>query len=133
MDSQHIKLPSNRRFGFFFSFIFLTSAAYFYYANNTYISIGFFSLFILLIFITIINERILSPFNTTWMQLVLILGKIINPLVMGITFFGLFTPISILTMIFGRDELRINKRKPYSFWVEKKVNINNNFFFKNQF
>ena len=68
------------------------------------------------------------------MQLGLLLGMIINPIVLGIIFFGLFTPMSLLMKLFKRDELRlklITDRK--SHWkVRDKGDAQTNIF-KNQF
>ena len=56
------------------------------------------------------------------MQLGLLLGMIISPIVLGIIFFGLFTPMSLLMKLFKRDELRlklITDRK--SHWKERDI------------
>jgi len=66
------------------------------------------------------------------MEFGLVLGKIFSPIVLGIIFFGLFTPISILMRIFGRDELRLKFIKKNSYWREyKDQNVDKDF--KNQF
>ena len=61
-----------------------------------------------------------------------ILGLVISPIVMGSIFFGLITPISIVTRIFGRDELKLEKSGQSSYWImrESKSNLSS---FKKQF
>ena len=61
------------------------------------------------------------------------LGLIINPIVMGIIFFLIFTPISLIMRLFKRDELRLKIKKRDSHWklrTEKDVNVD---LFRQQF
>ena len=61
------------------------------------------------------------------------LGLIINPIVLGIIFFLIFTPISLIMWLFKRDELRLKIKKRDSHWklrTEKNVNVD---LFKQQF
>lgn len=53
-----------------------------------------------------------------WGKLALMLGAVVNPIVMGIMFYGFLTPYALLLKL-GRDPLRIH-RKPEtgSYWVE---------------
>ena len=59
-----------------------------------------------------------------------IIGKIISPIVLGIIFFGMFTPISFLTRMLGRDELLLAKQKKKSYW---EIRFEARHSFKNQF
>ena len=68
------------------------------------------------------------------MQLGLLLGMIVNPIILGIIFFGLFTPISLLMKLFRRDELRLKfiaDRK--SHWKERDMGDAQTNKFKRQF
>ena len=111
--SNQIELPSNRKFGFFFTFIFAVLATYFFYIESTVFLYGFAITSVLFFTITLVHAESLSRLNRLWMAFGLLLGKIVSPVVMGIIFFGLFTPISLLMRLFGRDELRLKlyKRK----------------------
>jgi len=119
MDPSRVKLPSNRSFGFFFTFIFAAAALYFYYSTNvsmvfTYIFSATASIFL---FVTLIKSDVLLPLNTLWMRLGLLLGMIITPVVLGVIFFGLFTPIAIFMRLRGRDELRLKDVRRVSHWI----------------
>jgi len=111
--SNQIELPSNRKFGFFFTFIFAVLATYFSYIESTVFLYSFAITSVLFFTITLVHAESLSRLNRLWMAFGLLLGKIVSPVVMGIIFFGLFTPISLLMRLFGRDELRLKlyKRK----------------------
>jgi hypothetical protein len=49
------------------------------------------------------------------------MGKFVSPIVLGIIFFLLITPVAIITRLFGRDELLIKKREVPSYWIEKEA------------
>ena len=57
-----------------------------------------------------------------WMYLGFILGKIISPIVLGMIFFGLFTPYGIAMRMMGRDELCLKKTKKQSHWIHRSDN-----------
>ena len=117
MKFSEIELPSNRKFGFFFTFVFSVVAAYFYYSADVswaYVFIAAASIFLL---ITLIKNDALLPLNKLWMRFGLILGMIVSPIVLGIIFFGLFTPIAMLMRLGGRDELRLKLTKRASHWI----------------
>ena len=111
MNFSEVKLPSNRKFGFFFTVIFLLSSFYLYYVDNkvmVYILGVICGIFLI---VTIINADALLPLNKLWMKFGILLGKIVSPIIMGIIFFGIFTPIAILMRLSGRDELRLRLKK----------------------
>ena len=49
----------------------------------------------------------------------LLLGKLISPIVMGIIFFGLFTPTSLIMKMLKRDELRLKFEKKKTYWISR--------------
>ena len=67
----------------------------------------------------LINSQILTPLNKLWFKLGLLLGKIISPLVMGLIFFLVVTPIGLIMRILGKDVLNLKYNKNKSYWIEK--------------
>ena len=121
MRNEVIELPSNRKFGSFFSFVFAVVTIFFLTGNQyTYSSI-FGALMIVTLFTTIISPNLLLPFNKLWMRLGLLIGLIISPLVLSFIFFLILSPISLLTRIFGRDELRLKNKDTKSFWIKPSI------------
>lgn len=59
---------------------------------------------------------LLGRINSLWMGLGFLLGKIVSPIVMTILYFVLFTPISLIMKIIGRDELLLKDRTGSTFW-----------------
>ena len=132
MKFSEIELPSNRKFGFFFTFVFVVAAAYFYFATNlgwAYAFIGTASIFLL---VTLIKSDALLSLNIIWMRFGLLLGMIVSPIVFGVIFFGLFTPIAMFMRLSGRDELRIKFTQKSSHWISRTEPIKSESF-KNQF
>ena len=64
-------------------------------------------------------SHLLAPLNRAWFRLGLLLGRLVNPLVLAILFFGLITPIALLARLFGRDELRLRFRADDSYWIPR--------------
>jgi len=111
-----IDLPSNKKFGLVMGTLFLLIG---FYCGKLEIFIASkFLLFsgLLFLIIAIIKADLLLPLNKLWMRLGFVLGMIVNPIVMAVIFFGLFTPISFMMRIFGRDELKLKMGTSKSCW-----------------
>jgi hypothetical protein len=63
---------------------------------------------------------ILAPLNTFWMKLGLWMHKIVSPVILGVLFFAMFTPMGLVMRLFGHDPLRLRlNRRLKSHWVVK--------------
>jgi hypothetical protein len=116
---DNIKIGSNKNFGIVFFLVFLLISIY-PLTNNE--NLRYWSLIVSLIFLILglLNSAILSPLNKLWFKFGILLGKIVSPLVMGIIFFLVVTPIGLLMKIFKKDLLNLtfnDKKKTY--WIEK--------------
>ena len=132
MKFSEIELPSNRKFGFFFTLVFAVAAAYFYYSANVTWAYVFIVATLAFVLVTLINSEVLLPLNKLWIRLGILLGTIVSPIVLGIIFFGLFTPVAILMRLIGRDELMLKFTRKISHWVKRDEPITSESF-KNQF
>ena len=120
MNNSKINLPSNRKFGLFFSFVFSLVSFYFFYSENNFWFYIFVLLALFFIIVTLINNDFLAPLNKLWFKFGLLLGKIVSPVVMGLIFFGIFTPIAIFMRLIGRDELRLKYKNQSTHWIKRK-------------
>ena len=113
-----IKTSSNRSFGIVFFVVFLIISLYPIINNE---SIRLWSLIISLIFLIlgIFNSSLLSPLNKLWFKFGIFLGKIISPVIMGIIFFLVVTPIGIIMRLIGKDVLNLKYNNSKSYWIEK--------------
>ena len=132
MNFSEIELPSNRKFGLFFTFVFAVAAAYFYYAENIVWTYAFVAASLIFLLITLIKSDALLPLNKLWMRFGLLLGMIVSKIVLGIIFFGLFMPIATLMRLSGRDELSLQFSQKVSHWKTRSEQIKPESF-KNQF
>lgn len=119
MILDKIELPSNRKFGYFFCGIFSILTLYFLYKENFIICYIFLFISLTFISITILKSDLLLPLNKLWMQFGFLLGLIISPIILGIIFFGIFTPFGITMRIFGRDELKLKPSSTDTNWVQR--------------
>ncbi len=71
--------------------------------------------------VTWIAPNVLTPLNRAWMKLGERLGRLMNPLVLGVIFLLVITPLGIVLRIFGRDELRLKKVEGPSFWKPRPM------------
>ena len=132
MKSSEIELPSNRKFGFFFTFVLAAVSAYFYYSTNVSWAYVFLAAALAFLLVTQIKSDALLPLNKLWMRFGLLLGMIVSPIVLGVIFFGLFTPIAMLMRLSGRDELRLKYAQKASHWISRGEPIKSESF-KHQF
>ena len=113
-----IKISSNRSFGIVFFIVFILIAFY-PLINQQEIRIWSVLISLLFLILGIINSKILTPLNKVWFKFGIFLGKIISPIVMGLIFFLVVTPIAFLMRILKKDLLNLKFSKNNSYWIEK--------------
>ena len=113
-----IKISSNRSFGIVFFIVFILIAFY-PLINQEEIRIWSVLISLLFLILGIINSKILTPLNKIWFKFGIFLGKIISPIVMGLIFFLVVTPIAFLMRMLKKDLLNLKFSKNNSYWVEK--------------
>jgi len=123
----NINMPSNKNFGITFSIIFFLLFLFFFDSSLKYI---FFTIFIIFLFFSLFAVNKLSKLNQWWFQFGIVLSSIISPIVMGVIFFGVVTPISFLMKILKKDFLNIKKNSNDTYWFQKQEKTTN---LKNQF
>ena len=119
-QKQQIKInkKNNITFGtIFFIFFFIISL----YPLVSVGVIRIWSVVLSLVFliITIIRPNLFTFLNRSWIQFGIFLGKIISPIVMGLVFFFVVTPIGILVRILKKDVMGL-KRGASSYWIDRK-------------
>ena len=120
MKDQKIKIGSNKSFGIVFFIVFLI-IAFWPMLNGNEINYWLLAISIVFLILGLINSKILTPLNKIWFKFGILLGNVIAPIVMGIIFFLIVTPTSIIMKILGKDLLNLKKTKNQTYW-NKKVN-----------
>jgi Saxitoxin biosynthesis operon protein SxtJ len=71
--------------------------------------------------VAFVAPTLLAPFNRLWLRFGLFLHKIVSPLVLGVMFFLVITPMGVLMRLFGKDPLRLKlDRASESYWIPRQ-------------
>ena len=118
MEDKKIKIGSNRSFGIVFSIVFLIIALY-QLLNDDSVKIWLIILSLIFFILGLLNSNILYPLNRIWFKFGIILGGIVSPIVMGLVFFFVVTPISIILRLLKKDTLNLKKNDSMTYWIKK--------------
>tara|TARA_B100000315_G_scaffold193836_1_gene184387 strand:- start:27 stop:422 length:396 start_codon:yes stop_codon:yes gene_type:complete len=123
LHKSKIKVSSNRSFGLVFFIVFIIIALWPLTSEG---SIRIWSIIVSLIFLILglINSKLLTPLNQLWFKFGITLGAIVAPVVMGIVFFLVVTPTSLILKIMGKDLLnkKYDKKKK-TYWIKRNTPI----------
>jgi hypothetical protein len=63
----------------------------------------------------------LRPLNQAWIKLGLLLGRVVNPIIMGLLFFIVIAPTALVFRLLGKDPLRLSlDGAARSYWIERR-------------
>ena len=115
---DNVKIASNRSFGIVFFIVFLLIALYPLINSD---GIRMWSVILSLIFLVLglLDSKILTPLNKIWFKFGILLGRVISPLIMGVIFFFVVTPIGLIMRILGKDVLNLKYNSNKTYWIEK--------------
>ena len=116
---KELKMPTNRNFGIVFCILFALIGLWPLLNSE---NLRYWSIIISLIFLILglLNSRILNPLNYIWYKFGLFLGGIVSPLIMGLIFFLVVTPIGIIMRILKKDILNLKKNNKDTYWIKRK-------------
>ena len=64
--------------------------------------------------------RILSPLNNAWFKFGIILSKVTNPVILGLMFYVVFTPIGFIIRTLGKDTItKSPSLARETYWTDK--------------
>ena len=131
-SNSQVKISSNRSFGLVFFVVFLIIAlwplknGYDYRLWSIVLSIVF-------LILGILNSKLLTPLNKIWFKFGMYLGTIVSPIVMGVIYFAVVTPIGLIMRFLGKNLLNLKKDKDKnlsSYWIKRQKQKSS---MKNQF
>ena len=124
MEKTSVKISSNRSFGLLFFIVFLAISLWPLKSQED-LRLWAFILALIFFVLGILNSKFLTPLNKLWMKFGIFLGSIISPVVMGVVFFMVVTPVGLIMRFLGKDLLRINKSKFVStYWISREKQNN---------
>ena len=116
---EEIKLSSDRSFGIVFLLVFLAMGIWMVLGSH---SEGWLFLAgsVILFVVTLARPSILGPLNRAWFKFGLLLGQVVNPLILGVVFFLVITPMAVFRRLLGKDSLHL-KFNPCleSYWIDR--------------
>jgi hypothetical protein len=113
--------PSDRRFGILIGLALAVVAVrgYFHSWSAGFVA-GLLALGAIFLFFAWLAPRRLAPVTAAWMRFGEILGRVVSPIVLGVIFFGMITPVAAATRMFGRDELRLKRTTETTYWIDRR-------------
>lgn len=72
----------------------------------------------LLVLAGLLVPTLLGPVNQAWMGLAHLLSKITTPIFMGVVYFVVLTPISLMMRAFGKNPM-VHPQQGNGFWFER--------------
>ena len=129
MSYNDVKIGSNRSFGIVFFIVFFLISLY-PLLDDGYIRLWSLIISIIFLCLGLVNSNLLNPFNRLWFKFGLILGRIISPIIMGLIFFLVVTPIGVFMRLLNKDLLNLKMSKNSTYWIKKsgpksKMNFGN--------
>lgn len=99
-------LPSDRSFGWTFTGLFLLLGVWGIFRGAAHYHPWLFALAALTAAITTTRAEWLGPLNRAWMKFGALLHHVVSPVVLGILFFAVFTPMGQAMRLFGWDAMK---------------------------
>ena len=119
MEKISVKISSNRSFGLLFFIVFLAISLWPLKSQED-LRLWAFILSLTFLVLGILNSKFLTPLNKLWIKFGFFLGAIVSPIIMGIVYFLVVTPIGIFMRFLGKDLLKKDKVKNVStYWIKR--------------
>jgi hypothetical protein len=121
-DDGVIATSSDRSFGIVFAVVFAIIGLWPVLFGDTARGARGWSLAIAAAFLVValVRPGLLAPLNRLWTKFGLLLHRIVSPLVMGLLFFAVITPMAVAIRLTGKDLLQL-KHDPEaeSYWIPR--------------
>ena len=118
MNSNKIKISSNKSFGIVFFIFFMMISLYPLFKNGD-IRVWASILAVIFLILGLLNSSFLNPLNKVWFKFGILLGNFVSPIVMGIVFFFIVTPTALIMKTLGKNLLNLKRDNKQSYWVER--------------
>jgi hypothetical protein len=121
LDRQHeVKASSDRFFGLTFFVVFLIIALWPLVGGHP-VRLVALGMALAFLGIALIAPSLLAPLNQLWLKFGALLHSITSPIILGVMFYLVITPIGLLMRLTGKDLLRL-KFDPDcpSYWIRRE-------------
>lgn len=117
---ENRKQTSDRFFGLTFFAVFLVIALWPLLSQQP-MRLAALGIALVFLAVSLVAPALLGPFNRLWLKFGDLLHRITSPVVLGVMFFGVITPVGWFMRLAGKDLLRM-KFDPHStsYWVRRE-------------
>ena len=110
---------SDRGFGYVFAAVFLLLATLKLWQGSPF-GYGWLTLSAVFATAAAVRPRLLAPLNRLWLKLGLLLHRVVTPVIMGLLFYLVITPMGLIMRLRGTDFLRLRRDpRARSYWIER--------------
>lgn len=113
------KVPTDRSFGLTFAVLFALLGGWLTWRASRFgvPLLGVAGVFLVL---GLALPRVLHPLNLLWLRFGMLLHKVVSPLMLGVIFFGLITPVALVLRAKGKDSMhRAFDKSGKSYWIDR--------------
>ena len=120
---QEIETSSDRSFGLVFAAAFALSAGYLAWHGSVWWP-ALLAPSAAFLIVTLVRSSLLAPLNRLWAKLGLLLGAIVAPIIMGLIYFTVITPMGLFAQLIGKDFLRLRRDPGAStYWLPRQDQV----------
>jgi hypothetical protein len=115
-----VSSSSNRAFGLVFGAVFAIIALWPWVFGG---QIRIWSAVVGAVFVLVawLWPAVLAPLNRVWTRFGLLLHRVVSPVVLGVMFFVVITPMGLVMRALGKDPLRLRlDRNARSYWIDRQ-------------
>lgn len=118
--ADRVKAGSDRNFGLVFAvFCALVAGVHWWLGKETFW--GWATAAAVFAAFSLFFSRALHPLNVLWFRFGLLLHHVVSPLILGIMFFAVFTPIGWIMRLAGKRPLNLAyDRSARTYWIERQ-------------
>jgi hypothetical protein len=121
LSPRSVEIGSNRSFGLVMGVACLAVAAMGFWSGSTHWPIWA-SAAVVFGGLAALWPDLLTPLNRVWFWFGLALHKVVNPVVMGLLFFGVITPVALLMRLTGKRPIRTGiEPDRSSYWLKREA------------
>ena len=118
--NKTVRMSSNRSFGLLFFIVFFIISLWPLKSHGD-LRLWAFALSLIFLWLGILNSKILNPLNKLWFKFGILLGTVVSPIVLGIVFFLVVTPLGIIMRILNKDLLKLKMYKNINtYWINRE-------------
>jgi hypothetical protein len=116
--SHSIPPSSDRSFCMVMAGAFLVIGLFMFWSTSQ-IHYWVFALSLIFLVVGLLIPALFRPLNKAWLHFGMLLQKVVNPMILGLLFFGIFLPVGLVLRLSGKDPLYLKKPSGKSCWVAR--------------